>query len=394
MMPQLEMNPLWELEDARSETAVVRTQATRSCAREAAVALQLTVRALSATRRGESRCEAERQALFPCSSTGGWAVVYSFDDRATVSTARGCQTAFGSLGISRYNGLQPAPPPTIPPPLAIMTLEYISIGRPAEYVVHVELQRPDKINAFVPAMWAELGQVFRQLSRDPDVRAIVLSGAGDRGFTAGLDVFAAGEWMGEASSHPEPARRATNLRRFVHDFQACISAVEECEKPIICAIHGIAFGLAIDIACCADIRICTQDARFSVKEVDIGLAADIGTLARLPKIVASSSWVRDVCLTARVFPAAEAEAVGFVSRVLPSKAAVVAVALETATLIASKSPVAVQGTKELLQHARDHSVAENLRYTTVWNSAALQSNDVQAALVSGMQKTRPTFEKL
>lgn len=111
-----------------------------------------------------------------------------------------------------------------------MTFEYVRIGRPAEYVVHVELHRPDKLNAFVPAMWAELGQAFRQLSRDPDVRAIVLSGAGDRGFTAGLDVFAAGQWMGEATSHPEPARRAAHLRRFVVDFQACISAIEECEK--------------------------------------------------------------------------------------------------------------------------------------------------------------------
>lgn len=124
-------------------------------------------------------------------------------------------------------------------------------------------------------------------------------------------------------------------------------------------MHGVCFGLAIDIASCADIRFCAQDSRFSVKEVDIGLAADIGTLARLPKIVGSTSWVREACLTARQFLATEAQSVGFVSRVLPSKADTLTTALETASLIASKSPVAVQGTKELLAHARDHPVAES-----------------------------------
>lgn len=183
-------------------------------------------------------------------------------------------------------------------------------------------------------------------------------------------------------------------------------------------MHGISIGLAIDISCCADIRVCSRDARFAVKEVDIGLAADIGTLARLPKVVGSSSWVKDVCLTARDFDAAEALAAGFVSQVHESKAAALAAAVETASFIASKSPVAVQGTKELLNHSRDHTVDDSmfflfvvllnavlplltqtdrfadLRYTGVWNAAALQTNDVAAALLSGIQKKKPTFEKL
>jgi delta(3,5)-delta(2,4)-dienoyl-CoA isomerase len=124
-------------------------------------------------------------------------------------------------------------------------------------------------------------------------------------------------------------------------------------------MHGIAIGLAIDIACSADIRMCAQDTRFAVKEVDIGLAADIGTLARLPKAVGSMSWVKDVCLTARDFDAAEARAVGFVSQVHDSKAATLAAAVKMAGSLASKSPVAVQGTKELLNHARDHSVEDS-----------------------------------
>ena len=128
---------------------------------------------------------------------------------------------------------------------------------------------------------------------------------------------------------------------------------------MIVVLHGISLGLAIDIACCADIRLCAKNTRMAVKEVDIGLAADIGTLSRLPKIVGSTSWVKDVCLTARDIPPEEAQRVGFVSAVVEDKDKAVATALEIARIIAEKSPVAIQGTKEILNHARDHSVAES-----------------------------------
>ncbi len=176
-------------------------------------------------------------------------------------------------------------------------------------------------------------------------------------------------------------------------------------------MHGISIGLAIDIACSADIRICSKDAKFFVKEVDIGLAADIGTLSRLPKVVSSFSWVKDVCLSARGFEADEALAVGFVSRVLETKAKAVEAGIQLASLISSKSPVAVQGTKELLNHARDNSVADSkchpsliippgaltvigLKYTSIWNQAMLQTNDIKLALMSGIKKTNPRFAKL
>lgn len=159
-------------------------------------------------------------------------------------------------------------------------------------------------------------------------------------------------------------------------------------------MHGIALGLAIDISCTADIRICASNTRFAVKEVDIGLAADIGTLARLPKIVGSTSWVKDVCLTARDFSAQEALAVGFVSQVHEGKEKTVQVAIDLAANIAEKSPVAVQGTKELLNHARDHSTVDTLRYTQLWNSVALQGADFPAAILSVLKKQKPTFAKL
>ena len=159
-------------------------------------------------------------------------------------------------------------------------------------------------------------------------------------------------------------------------------------------MHGISFGLAIDMACCADIRIASADTKLSVKEVDIGIAADIGTLTRLPKICGNHSWVKEITMTARVFDAQEAKANGFVGHVYENKAKSIEAALELATLIASKSPVGVQGTKELLNHARENTTAASLRYTGVWNSSMLHTDDVKKALLSGIQKRTPTFEKL
>lgn len=243
-------------------------------------------------------------------------------------------------------------------------------------------------------MWLEMRQVFTQLSEDPSVRAIVLSGAGEKAFTTGLDVKAASQGMLSGESQLDPARKAVHLRRHVAEFQDCITAVERCEKPVIVAMHGFSLGLAIDLSTAADIRLCSKDVRFAVKEVDIGLAADIGTLSRLPKVVGNFGWVKEVALSARVFGAEEALRVGLVNGVYEDRAAVIAAALKLATLIASKSPVAVQGTKEILNWSRDHSVQDGLRYTGVWNSAALQTGDVSAALLSGLQKRTPTFEKL
>ncbi|KAL6892506.1 ClpP/crotonase [Trichoderma longibrachiatum] len=293
-----------------------------------------------------------------------------------------------------------SPPPSSPsstqaetPLPSYAAYKFFTVTSPAPYVAHVQIQRPDKLNAFSEAMWLEFGRVFGQLSRDADVRAVVLTGAGERAFTAGLDVQAAAQ-DGNLTGTGDAARRAKALRAQIEEFQGSIGAMEKCEKPVICAMHGISLGLAIDIACCADIRICASDTRFAVKEVDIGLAADIGTLARLPKLVGSTSWVKEVCLTARDFSAQEALAVGFVSQVHEGKGATVRAAVGLAAALAGKSPVAVQGTKELLNHARDHGVAESLRYTQLWNSVALQGEDFPAAILSVLKKQRPTFAKL
>lgn len=208
-------------------------------------------------------------------------------------------------------------------------------------------------------MWLELHTIFTHLSHSPTVRAIILSGAGPKAFTAGLDVKAASQGLlSSDDSQSDPARKAFHLRRHITSFQDCISAIERCEKPVIVAMHGFSLGLAVDIATAADVRLCAADTKFAVKEVDIGLAADIGTLSRLPKVVGNFGWVKEVALSARVFGAEEALRVGFVSQVFGGKEEVLKGALELAGLIASKSPVAVLGTKDILNWSRDRSVED------------------------------------
>lgn len=174
-----------------------------------------------------------------------------------------------------------------------------------------------------------------------------------------------------------------------------MSAVSLCQKPVIVLMHGYTYGLGIDLATACDMRLCADDTRFSVKEVDIGLAADVGTLSRLPKVMGGlTSWVKDVCLSAREFDAAEAFRVGFVSRVLPDKDELIKEGLKLAKLVASKSPVAVQGTKNILDATHGRTVEDHLYYTAVWNAAMLQSSDVKRATDARLKKRKPTFEKL
>jgi len=275
--------------------------------------------------------------------------------------------------------------------------KWFNITNPAEYVAHVEINRPQKLNAFFNPMWYELRGIFKHLSTHPDVRCIVISGAGDRAFTAGLDVQQAssGDAALSNNSFVDPSRRAATLRRHILDYQDVISTVANCEKPVIALMHGYSYGLAIDLSSACDIRICTSDVKFCVKEVDIGLAADVGTLSRFPKVVGGlTSWVKEVVLSARPFDAEEAFHNNFVSKVVSSKEELIQEGYRLAQYIASKSPVAVQGSKNILDAAWGRTVEENLNYTAVWNMGMLQSTDTQRAMLSGIQKKLPKFEKL
>ncbi|KAM0718388.1 hypothetical protein Q7P37_005458 [Cladosporium fusiforme] len=276
--------------------------------------------------------------------------------------------------------------------------EHFNLTFPSPYIAQVEISRAEKLNAFTEPMVHSLGAIFTQLSSDPDVRAILLTGSGPRAFTAGLDVQSASESGPLAQNSPESeldtARKAVLLRRHILQFQDSVSAVERCEKPVIAVLHGISYGIALDITTCCDVRYCSRDVRFAVKEVDIGLAADVGTLTRLPKANLPMSWIKEVAFTARDIGADEALRVGLVSGVFESRDLAFEGALELAKKIAQKSPVAVQATKEILNFSRDHSVQDGLNYVAAYNMSMVQSTDVKDAMLAGLKKTKPKFAKL
>lgn len=272
--------------------------------------------------------------------------------------------------------------------------ETLAVTSPKEHVYHVQLNRPEKLNTINKAMWREYGECFNQLADDSDCRAIVLSGSG-RLFTAGIDLSDFMELASIVMGDDDISRKARILEKLIKSYQDSLSAAENCPKPVIAAMHGACVGGGVDIMCSTDIRYCTTDAWFQVKEVDVGLAADVGTLQRLPKIMGSESLVRELCLSARKMFSDEAIKSGVVSRVFPDKESMLEGAVDMAALIASKSPVAVQGTKKALINARDHSVEEGLAYVRMYNMQALQSEDVRISAMAAMNKEKnPTFAKL
>ncbi|KIY53163.1 ClpP/crotonase [Fistulina hepatica ATCC 64428] len=258
-------------------------------------------------------------------------------------------------------------------PVQNHSTEWIRVSEPFPHVFHLELCRPP-VNAFSTQFWTEYKDVLEKINLELDARAVVISSKFPKIFTAGIDLADASQFAEFHKLGSDPARVTAYVREHIKEFQYAISTPIRCRFPVIAALHGNVVGLGIDIASACDIRYAASDARFSIKEVDIGLAADIGTLAHLPKITGNASLVRELAYTARSFEAREAEKLGFVSTVVQGgRESVIHAALDLARTIAQKSPVAVFGTKHLLYHAQDHTVAENLEYTSLWNGAALQT---------------------
>ncbi|XP_045298380.1 delta(3,5)-Delta(2,4)-dienoyl-CoA isomerase, mitochondrial [Leopardus geoffroyi] len=262
--------------------------------------------------------------------------------------------------------------------------ESLRVTAAQKHILHVHLNRPEKRNAMNRACWREMVECFSKIAQDPDCRAVVISGAGKL-FTSGIDL------MDMASDILQPqgddgARISWQLRNLISRYQESFNVIEKCPKPVIAAIHGACIGAGVDLVTACDIRYCTQDAFFQVKEVDIGLAADVGTLQRLPKVIGNQSLVNELAFTSRKMMADEALGSGLVSRVFPNKEDMLEAAFTLAEEISTKSPVAVQGTKVNLIYSRNHSVAESLNYAATWNMSMLQTQDIVKSVQATLEK--------
>lgn len=260
----------------------------------------------------------------------------------------------------------------------------------SDHIAEITLIGPGKGNAMGPDFWQELPELFGHLDTDPGVRAVVLTGSG-KNFSYGLDLVAMGGTLSGVLAGDAKAAPRTEFLDSLRKLQAGITAVADCRKPVVAAVSGWCIGGGVDLICAADVRYASADAKFSVREVKVGMVADVGTLARLPFII-GDGHLRELALTGKDIDAARAEKIGLVNDVADDQDAVLDLARSTAREIADNPPLVVHGIKSVLDHSRSAAVHDSLRYVAAWNSAFLPSEDLSEAITAVFEKRKPEFK--
>jgi len=265
------------------------------------------------------------------------------------------------------------------------TSDVISIEKDG-HIATVWLNRPDKLNAMNLPMWDDLPRAMEMVGTDPDVRAVIIGGKG-RAFTAGIDLQALAMVGTGQDGNSEVAKRQA-LYRQIKKMQHTMTSIADSPKPVIAAVHGYCIGAGVDLITACDIRLAGPDAVFSVRETRIAMVADVGTMQRLPRVIAPGH-VAELAFTGKDITADRAKEIGLVNDVFDD---VHKAALDLATEIAANSPLAVQGAKAILKAGENQSIEEALDYMAVWNAAFLQSNDLQEAMLANLEKRPPEFQ--
>jgi enoyl-CoA hydratase len=257
-------------------------------------------------------------------------------------------------------------------------------------IAHVVMNRPDELNTMIPAFWRELPEIVTALSDAGEARVMVLSSTGKH-FTAGMDL---GVFGGDAlAGAGEVGRVRANLRLNVLHLQESFTALERARMPVIAAVQGGCIGGGVDMACACDLRYATADSFFCIQEINLAMTADVGTLQRLPKLI-PEGIVREYAYTGRRLPAARAFELGFVNGVYATHDEMIAGVMEVAAEIAARSPLAVWGSKEMLNYSRDHSVADGLNFIATWQTGMFQDTDMTEAFVARTEKRDAVYDDL
>lgn len=257
-------------------------------------------------------------------------------------------------------------------------------------IAEVQLIGPGKGNAMGPDFWRECPQVFRELDRDDGVRVVILRGSG-RCFSFGLDLMAMAGELAPLLTQEAGVKEREKLLEVIGEMQAGPEAVFQCRKPVIAAIHSHCLGGAIDLVAACDLRLASQTAVLSAREVRVAMVADVGTLQRLPHIIGEGN-ARELVLTGKDINAQRAARMGLVNEVFADDEALFAGAREMAAQIAANPPHVVQGIKRLMNGRIAGSIADGLRQVAVWNAAFLASQDLGEAMAAFAEKRSPKFE--
>lgn len=259
------------------------------------------------------------------------------------------------------------------------------------HIAHVILNRPEALNAMNVDFWKELPVAIRDIDASGEARVIVLSSTGKH-FSAGMDL-AVFTTSNSIPMQGDPSRMAENLRRAVLELQDAFNCLEDIRIPVLAAIHGGCIGGAVDMISACDSRYCTEDSFFTIKETQLGMTADLGTLQRLPHLI-PQGLVRELAYTGRNLDAAEAKEAGLVNKVFANQDAMLEAVMAVAEQIAAQSPVAVAGCKEMINYSRDHSVADSLKYMATWQSGMFRPQDMMKCFAAKAQKSTPEFDPL
>ena len=257
-------------------------------------------------------------------------------------------------------------------------------------IAHLNMNRPDKFNSMTRLFWKELPEIVKEIDKNAQARVILLTGEGKH-FSSGMDL--ANFSSNGSDKKKDPARMRETFYHEILELQDTFTALEECRLPTIAAIQGACVGGGIDMVTACDMRYCSSDAFFKIAEVDIGLAADVGTLQRLPSLIPIAA-VRELAYTGRKFDAAEAKTLGLVNDVFTSREELMTEVERIAKTIASKSPLITRIIKKQINYARDHSVKDALDYHAAWNSSLMSGRDMEAAMTSFMNKEVGEYDDL
>jgi len=263
------------------------------------------------------------------------------------------------------------------------------------HIAHLRMKRGEELNTMVPEFWKELPEIVRDIDDNAKARVIVVSSTGKH-FTAGMDlsVFAKSTSIGTTPSQEERGRKALRLRHNVLAIQETFNAIDRARIPVLAAIHGGCVGGGVDFVSACDCRYATEEAFFVVQEINIGMTADVGTFPRLCHVM-PQGLVRELAYTGRRLNARQALECGLVNAVFADHSAMLEHVFAVARDIADKSPLAVHGSKVMINYARDHSIADALDYIATWQAGMYNpETDMREALTARQEKRATQFGDL
>ena len=261
-------------------------------------------------------------------------------------------------------------------------------------IAHIVLNRPEAFNAMPRVFWNQLPEIVADIDDNARARVIVVSSTGKH-FTAGMDVsvFTDGEGVGSGAGAGDPYARAETFRQFVLTLQNTFSCFDNARIPVIAAVQGGCIGAGVDMISACDIRYATEDAFFQIHEINIGMTADVGTFPRLCNLI-PQGWVRELAYGGGRLAAAKAKEIGLVNDVFPTHEAMLTHVMDLAAEIAAKAPVAVAGSKRMINYARDHTIADGLDYIATWQAGMFAPPHMMEAFAAKAQKRAPEFPDL